>query len=203
MEDDMKLYYAPGACSLAPHIALCEAGLAFDMEKVDLRSKTTEDGRDYRTVNPKGQVPALAMDDGSILTENAAVLQYIGDRAENLVPEAHSMERYRTQEWLSYIGSELHKNFGPLFGGAEGEAKTSAITNLKKKFAFVNESLAGGGYLLGEAFSIADCYAFAVLRWTSRFKIDLDDLPNVKAYLDRVAARPKVGEAMAAEGLSR
>src|SRR3954447_10870124 len=111
----MKLYYAPGACSLAPHTALCEAGLAFDLEKVDLRSKTTEDGRDYRTVNPKGQVPALGMDDGSILTENAAILQYIGDRAEGLIPEAHSMERYRTQEWLSYIGSELHKNFGPLF----------------------------------------------------------------------------------------
>lgn len=198
----MKLYFSPGACSLAPHIALREGGLDFEREKVDLRAKTTEDGGDYRAITSKGQVPALVMDDGSVLTENAAVLQYIGDRAENLVPDASSIERYRVQEWLSYIGAEVHKNFGALFRGAEGEAKSSALSVLRNKFSYLDQQLAGHDYLLGSTFSVADCYAFAVLRWTAQFGISLDEFPNLKAYVARMAERPKVQEALAAEGLA-
>lgn len=195
----MKLYYSPGACSLSDHIALVESGLEHELAKVDLKAKTVEGEGDYRAINPKGSVPALRLDDGSVLTENAAILQYIGDRAENLLPEAHSMERYRLQEWLSYIGSELHKGFGPFFRGGDTEAAKKVLAI---RFAHLDASLADRDYLMGESFSVADAYAFTVLRWTKRFDISLDAYPALSAYVARVGSRPKVMEAMAAEGLT-
>ena len=196
----MKLYYAPGACSLAPHIALREAGLDFELERVDLRAKTTAAGGDYREINPKGQVSALLLDDGTLLTENAAVLQYIGDRGGDLIPPAGSMERYRAQEWLSFVGAELHKNFGPLFRGMQGEARQAFVDILNDKIGYLETVLAERDHLLG-SFSVADCYAFAVLRWTKDVKIPLDAMPNVAACLKRIAGRPMVREAMHVEGL--
>jgi glutathione S-transferase len=196
----MKLYYAPGACSLGPHIALREAGLDFELERVDLLAKQTAAGGDYQKINPKGQVSALLLDDGSLLTENAAVLQYIGDRGGDLIPPAGSMERYRAQEWLSFIGAELHKNFGPLFRGMQGEARQAFVDILNAKIGYIETVLAERDHLLG-SFSVADCYAFAVLRWTKDVNIPLDATPNVAAYLKRIAERPMVREAMRAEGL--
>ncbi len=196
----MKLYYAPGACSLAPHIALREAGLDFELERVDLRAKTTATGGDYREINPKGQVSALLLDDGTLLTENAAVLQYIGDRGGDLIPPAGSMERYRAQEWLSFVGAELHKNFGPLFRGMEGGARQAFVDILNAKIGYIETVLAGRDHLLG-SFSVADCYAFAVLRWTKDVNIPLDAAPIVAAYLKRIAGRPMVQEAMRMERL--
>ncbi len=196
----MKLYYAPGACSLAPHIALREAGLDFELERIDLRAKATATGGDYREINPKGQVSALLLDDGTLLTENAAVLQYIGDRGGDLIPPAGSMERYRAQEWLSFVGAELHKNFGPLFRGMEGGARQAFVDILNAKIGYIETVLAGRDHLLG-SFSVADCYAFAVLRWTKDVNIPLDAAPSVAAYLKRLAGRPRVQEAMRMEGL--
>ena len=196
----MKLYYAPGACSLGPHIALREAGLDFELERVDLRAKTTATGGDYREINPKGQVSALLLDDGTLLTENAAVLQYIGDRGGDLIPPAGSMERYRVQEWLSFVGAELHKNFGPLFRGMEGGPRQAFVDILNAKIGYIETVLAWRDHLLG-SFSVADCYAFAVLRWTKDVNIPLDAAPSVAAYLKRIAERPMVREAMRAEGL--
>ncbi len=195
-----KLYYAPGACSLAPHIALREAGLHFELEWVDLSTKTTATGGDYRDINPKGQVSALLLDEGGLLTENAAVLQYIGDRGGDIIPPAGSMERYRAQEWLSFIGAELHKNFGPLVRGMKGEARQAFVDILNAKIGYIETVLAERDHLLA-SFSVADCYAFAVLRWTKDVNIPLDAMPNVAGYLKRIAERPTVREAMRAEGL--
>ena len=198
----MKLYYSPGACSLAAHIALSETGSAYDLVKVDLKAKKLEDGSDYLAVNPKGQVPALELDDGSLLTENAAVLQFIGDEAELFVPEASSIDRYRLQEWLNFIGSELHKTLGPVFNPASTEeAKQAAKDKFLTKLKILDARLQDRDYLMGN-FSVADCYAFAVLRWTGGNKIDLAGLPHVQSYKDRIAARPKAQEAMAAESVS-
>lgn len=196
----MKLYYSPGACSLASRIVLRETGTDFEAEKVDLRAKTTESGADFRAVNPKGQVPTLALDDGQVLTENAAILQYLGDRAGALVPEPAAFERYRLQEWLSFVG-ELHKAFGPLFHGPKGDAQDAARALIRGKLSFLEERLRGRDYLMGDAFTAADAYAFVVLRWTKRTKIDLDGFPNVRAYMERVEARPRVREALESEGL--
>ncbi len=196
----MKLYYAPGACSLAPHIALREASFDFELKRVDLRAKKTATGGDYREINPKGPVSALLLDDGSLLTENAAVLQYIGDRGGDLIPPAGSMERYRAQEWLSFVGAELHKNFGPLFRGMEGEPRQAFVDILNAKIGYMETVLAGRDHLLG-SFSVADCYAFAVLRWTKDVNIPLDATPSVAAYLKRIAGRPMVREAMRMEGV--
>lgn len=198
----MKLYYSPGACSLAAHIALAETGAAYDLMKVDLMAKKLADGSDYWAVNPKGQVPALELEDGSLLTENAAVLQFIGDEAELFVPDASSMDRYRLQEWLNFIGSELHKTFGPVFNPASTEeAKQAARDKLLTKLRYMDGRLEERDYLMGD-FSVADCYAFAVLRWTRKNGIDLATVSNVQAYKDRIAARPKVAEVMAAEGVT-
>jgi glutathione S-transferase len=200
----MKLYYAPGSCALASHIALVETGLPFDTEKVDLRTKTTAAGVDYTTINDKGYVPALEMDGGGLLTENAAVLQYIADRAPvlGLAPPAGSLARYRLIEWLHYIGTEVHKAFGPLFNPKTSEdQKAATITALQRKFDYLAKRLATGPYLMGETFTVADAYLFAVLNWTKGLHIDLAPWPVLQQYLARVAARPNVVKAMKDEGL--
>lgn len=200
----MKLYFAPGACSLSPHIVLRESGTQFDLEQVNNQEKKTKSGIDYWTVNPKGQVPVLELDNGERLTEGPVIVQYIADKKPDagLVPPAGRPERYRVQEWLNFITSELHKSFGPIFRPTTPDAyKAISKENLGKRFDWLNKELAGRQYLMGDQFTVADAYLFTVLRWTSRIEIDLGKWPNLKAYVDRVAARPKVQEAMKAEGL--
>jgi glutathione S-transferase len=200
----MKLYYSPGACSLSPHIVLRETGIAFDLEQVDNREKKTKSGRDYWTVNPKGQVPVLELENGERLTEGPVIVQYVADQKPNsgLAPAVGTMERYRVQEWLNFVTSELHKSFGPIFRPTTPDAyKAISKENLGKRFDWLNGQLAGRQYLMGDKFTIADAYLFTVLRWAARIDIDLSKWPNLKAYVDRVAARPKVQEALKAEGL--
>ncbi len=200
----MKLYFSPGACSLSPHIVLRETGVPFELEQVDLRAKKTKDGADFLQVNPKGQVPVLALDDGDRLTEGPAIVQYIADKApgSGLVPPAGSKERYRVQEWLNFITSELHKNFSPLFRPNTPDAyKPIAKENLANRFGYLDHHLADHKYLMGDQFTVADAYLFTILNWTKLQSIDLGQWPNVKAYVERVGARPKVQDAMKAEGL--
>jgi glutathione S-transferase len=200
----MKLYYSPGACSLSPHIALKEAGIPFDLVKVDLKAKKLDDGRDYNAINPKGQVPALGLDDGDLLTEGAVIVQKIADSApqKNLAPASGSNERYKLQEWLNFIASELHKNFSPLFQPAlSDETKAFFKTRLQGKFKYIDQALAGRDYLMGSQFTVPDAYLFTMLAWAERMGLDISGLPNLAAYKARVAARPKVQEALAAEGL--
>jgi glutathione S-transferase len=200
----MKLYFAPGACSLSPHIVLEEAGLAVETEQVNNQEKKTKSGKDYWTVNPKGQVPALQLDNGEMLTEGPVIVQYLADQkpASGLVPAAGTIERYRVQEWLNFITSELHKSFGPIFRPTTPDAyKTISRENLGKRFDWLDKQLAGKQYLMGDKFTVADAYLFTVLRWSPRVEIDISKWSNLKAYVDRVAARPKVQAAMKAEGL--
>ena len=200
----MKLYYAPGACSLSPHIALLEAGLPYDLVKVDLRAKKLENGDDYLKINPKGQVPALALDSGELITEGPVIVQMIADKvpAKNLAPARDSTERYKLQEWLTYINGELHKNIGPLFNPAlSDEAKAVFKDRAMGKFKYLDGQLAGRDYLMGKQFTVADGYLFVMLNWAERMKFDLSGLSNLMAYKDRVAARPKVEEALVKEGL--
>lgn len=200
----MKLYYSPGACSLSPHIALREAGLAFELVKKDLHSQALADGSDFRAINPKGYVPALMLDDGQILTEGPAIVQYIADRApeKKLAPPAGTMERVRLQEWLNYITSELHKTFSPLFNKQASEDwKAAARALLDRRIDTVAKALEGRSFLMGDAFSVSDCYLFTVLNWAHWVRIDLSRWPAVGEYLKRVAARPAVQEALKAEGL--
>lgn len=200
----MKLYYAPGACSLSPHIVLREAGLAFDLEKADLKAKKTASGEDFLSVNPKGYVPALRLDDGSVLTEGPVIVQYVGDTTGkgDLVPAAGSMQRYRLQEWLNFITSELHKTAGTLFNPAvSGESREAIVQRLKLRLGVVEKELASKPYLMGNAFSAADAYLFVILRWATPLKVDLASFPNLQAFMARVAARPAVQEALKAEGL--
>jgi glutathione S-transferase len=202
----MKLYYAPGACSLAPHIALREAGLSFDLDRVTFPAKKTQDGSNFLSINPKGAVPALALEDGGVLTEAAVILQYIADRApaKELAPAVGTVPRYRLQEWLNYIATELHKGFGPLWKPNTPESyKTIVKDNLGGQFAYVEKNLGKGGYLMGDTFTVADAYLFTIVNWTSFHNIDLGPYPQLKAYLERVAARPKVREALQAEGLAK
>src|SRR4051795_3479349 len=200
----MKLYYMPGACSLAPHIALREAGLPFDLEKVDGASKKTASGEDYTAINPKGSVPAIKLDDGQVLTEGAAIQQYIADKAptKKLAPAAGTPERYRLQEWLNYVASEVHKGIGQLFNPAMPDDYKEAVKKglAARQFAHVEKALAGRDYLMGD-FTIADGYLFTVMNWTNFHKIDLSAFPNITAFMKRVAARPAVQAAMTAEGL--
>jgi glutathione S-transferase len=201
----MKLYFAPGACSLSPHIVLREAGLNFELEQVDLRTKKTKSGADFLKVNPKGQVPVLVTDDGKMLTEGPAVVQYIADQKPEakLAPPCGSFDRSRLQEWLNFITSELHKSFSPLFApNTPEEYKTIIKENLAKRFAGLDAHLAENQYLMGSRFSVADAYAFVVVGWAKPMKIDLAKWKNLTTYLDRIAARPKVQEAMKAEGLA-
>ena len=199
----MKLYYSPGACSLASHISLIELEQPVELVKTDIRAKRTEDGRDYREVNRMGYVPALELDDGSILTENAAILPYIASLKPGvLAPTEDALGEARVHEALGFIGSELHKAFGPFFGGAEGAARDAATDRLKSRIAHIDYLLGDGrDYLFGDKFSVADAYAFVVLGWTKHFGIPIDEWPNVKAFVDRVGQRPAVRQAMAEEGL--
>ncbi len=200
----MKLYYAPGACSLSPHIALLEAGLPYDLVKVDLRAKKLEDGEDYLKINPKGQVPALALDSGELVTEGPVIVQMIADKvpAKNLAPTRDSNERYKLQAWLNFITGELHKNIGPLFNPMlSDEAKAVFKDRAIGKFKYVDAQLAGRDYLMGKQFTVADGYLYVMLRWAEGMKFDLSGLNNLLAYKDRVAARPKVQEALVKEGL--
>lgn len=198
----MKLYFSPGACSLSPHIVLREAGLPFTLEKVDLRSKQTASGRDYNTINPKGAVPALELDDGQLLTEGPAVVQYLADLVpeKQLAPPAGSMPRYRLIEWLNFVSTELHKGFSPLFNPAmPEEAKKLTLDRLLSRFDYVATQLQNGPYLLGSQFTVADAYLFVILRWSGAFSIDLARWPALAAYFNRVEQRPAVQAALAAE----
>jgi glutathione S-transferase len=200
----MKLYYSPGACSLSPHIALSEAGLKADYVKVSLKDKKTETGDDYSRINPKGQVPFLVLDGGETLSEGPAIVQYIADQAPaaKLAPANGTIARYKLQEWLNLITSEIHKGFSPLFNPATpDDAKAAAREKLLKQFTYIDGRLAGHDYLMGADFTVADGYLFTVLRWADAVKIDTSGLANLAAYKARVAARPKVREAMLAEGL--
>jgi glutathione S-transferase len=202
----MKLYYSPGACSLSPHIALLEAGLPYDLVKVDLRAKKLENGDDYLKVNPKGQVPALGLDSGELVTEGPVIVQMIADKAagKNLAPARDSAERYKLQEWLNFITAELHKNFSPLFQPAiPDEVKKFFSDRIMGKFKYADSQLAGHDYLMGKQFTVADGYLFTMLSWADRMKLDLSALPNLLAYKARVAARPKVQEALTREGLMK
>jgi glutathione S-transferase len=200
----MKLYYAPAACSQAPHIVAREAGLPVDLAKVEFPAKRTADGEDLYAVNPKGAVPALRLDDGSVLTENAVILQYLADQApgSGLGAPASGLERYRFLEWLNFIATELHKGFGPLWNPATPDSfKEATREALGKKFDWLQEQIGEGPYILGGRFSILDAYAFAVLGWTRFHAIDIARWPGLAAYLERVAARPAVQETLRAEGL--
>jgi glutathione S-transferase len=202
----MKLYYSPGACSLSPHIALLEAGLPYDLVKVDLRAKKLENGDDYLAVNPKGQVPALALDNGELVTEGPVIVQMIADKAsaKNLAPARDSAERYKLQEWLNFITGELHKNFSPLFNPSiPDEVKNFFRDRIMAKFKYADSQLAGRDYLMGKQFTVADGYLFVMLKWAERTGVDLSGLKNLMAYKDRVAARPKVQEALTKEGLMK
>ena len=201
----MKLYYFPGACSIAPHIVAREAGIALDLEKVDLGSKRTATGEDYLAVNPKGYVPALRLDDGSVLTEVSALIQYLADRApaSGLIPAAGTLERYRILEWIGYISTEIHKGFGPLWNAKLApEARAAAVTALSHRLDLVEKVLAGQPFLTGERFTVVDAYLFAVASWAPWVKLDMAPWPKLRDYLARIAARPKVQEALEAEGMS-
>ena len=199
----MKLYYSPGACSLSPHIALREAGIPVELVKADLQSKNLATGGSLNDVNPKGYVPALVLDDGQLLTEGPAIVQYIADQKPDsgLAPKAGTMERYRLQEMLNFISSEIHKNFSPLFRKAVPEWQQSAKDNLTKRFDFLAAHLGGKDYLFGPQFTVADGYLFTTLNWTNFVGFDMGKWPVLQAYMARVAARPKVQEALKAEGL--
>ena len=198
----MKLYYSPGACSFASLITLKELGLPFEAVQVDLRTKKTKDGGDYTAINPKGYVPALALDSGAILTEGPAILQYLADRqpASGLAPANGTLERYRLQEWLTFINSEIHKSFGPLFDPTAAEAvKDAARQRIAKRLDYTDKALAGREFLLGTQFTVADAYLYTVLSWSDHAGIDLGRWPALKAYLARIGARPAVQAAQAAE----
>jgi glutathione S-transferase len=202
----MKLYYSPGACSLSPHIALLEAGLPYDLVKVDLKTKKLENGDDYLKVNPKGQVPALGLDNGDLVTEGPVIVQMIADKAsdKNLAPARDSAERYKLQEWLNFTTTELHKNFSPLFQPAiPDEVKAFFRDRIMGKFKYVDGALVDHDYLMGKQFTVADGYLFTMLSWADRMKFDLAALPNLVAYKARVGARPKVQEALTKEGLMK
>jgi glutathione S-transferase len=202
----MKLYYTPGACSLSPHIALLEAGLPYDLVKVDLRAKKLENGDDFLKVNPKGQVPVLALDSGELVTEGPVIVQMIADSAAgtNLAPARDSTDRYKLLEWLNFITAELHKNFGPMFSPVlADEAKAFFKDRVMGKFKYVDSQLAGRDYLMGSQFTVADGYLFTMLSWAERMKFDLSEMPNLVAYKARVGARPKVQEALTKEGLMK
>jgi glutathione S-transferase len=202
----MQLYFAPGVCSLATHITLLETGLPFDLKRADLKTKKLEDGSDYFAINSKGAVPALKLDNGQVLTEGVAIMQYLADQKpeSNLAPKNGTFERSRLQEWLNYITSEIHQGFSPLWNPTLDPAiREYASQKLFKKLDWLNPQLAGKKYLTGDTFTVADAYLFTVLNWTNFLGIDVSRWPALKEYVVRVAARPKVQEAMAAEGLNK
>ncbi len=198
----MKLYFSPGACSLSPHIVLRELDLPFELVQVDLASKKLWDKRDFRTINPKGSVPVLELDDGETLTEGPAIVQYLADRKPSLglAPVNGSLARYHLQEWLNFISTELHKQFSPLFNPASPEAVLQAQKErLATQFAYIEQALTGRDYLLGKVFSVADAYLFTMLTWARAFQLDLAAMPRINAYFERISARPAVQAALATE----
>ncbi|MGI4842413.1 MAG: glutathione transferase GstA [Janthinobacterium lividum] len=201
----MKLYISPGACSLAPHIALIAAGLPFSVERVNLKTKAIASGGDYRDINDKGALPALQLDDGRVLTEAAVLLQYVADQAPgaNLAPAHGTFERYQVMEWLNYIATEVHKRFTPLFTpGCTEEGRSAAWAALARPLGYLAGKLEGRAFLAGETFTIADAYLFTVLNWALFAKFTLDDWPALQAYQARIGAIPAVQEALRAEGLA-
>ena len=200
----MKLYYSPGVCSLAPHILAEEAGIPLKFEKVDLKTKRTESGRDYLQINPKGYVPALELDDGTVLTEGPAIDQYLGDLKpeSRLVPANGTKERYRLQEMLGYINSEIHKSYSPLFKDDTPEAtRADRKAYLHKRYAFLEDVLTKQSWLLGDTFTVADAYLFTVTRWAKGAGVDLSEFKQLAAFQDRVGARPAVKTVLLDEGL--
>ena len=200
----MKLYYSPGACSLSPHITACEAELPIELVKVDLQSKSTEAGEDYRQLNPNGYVPLLILDDGNRLTEGPAIVQYLADQVpdKKLIPPAGTFERYQAQQWLNFISTEIHKNFSPLFNPvAPDAAKQLAIDTLMTRLETVSEKLSSQPFLLGENFSVADAYLFVTLSWGQYVDVDISRWPALVRFTDRISARPAVQQAMKEEGL--
>ena len=200
----MKLYYSPGACSLAPHIVLLEAGYTFELEKVDIPNKKTASGADYWQINPKGYVPTLQLDDGSVLTEVGVIIQYLADHKPEagLAPPSGTMDRYRLMEWINFVSTEVHKSIGALFNPMmTPEMKQVQKVYIERRLNALEKMIAGKTFLTGETFSVADAYLFNVLRWTGFHKIDLAQWPGILAFTDRVAARPQVRAAMRAEGL--
>jgi glutathione S-transferase len=200
----MKLYFAPGACSMGPHIAMREAGYKFDLEKVDVANKKTADGGDFWKINPKGYVPALKLDDGQVLTEASVILQYLADQKpeSGLAPKLGTMERYRLMEWLNFVSSEVHKQIGALFNPKlTPEMKEVQLGVIGRRLRALEGMLDGKQFVMGDKFSVADAYLFNILTWTNIHNIDLNPWPKVKEYLARIGARPKVQETMKAEGL--
>ena len=200
----MKLYYSPGACSMAPHIVAREAGYKFDLEKVDIPSKKTAGGEDFWQINPKGYVPALKLDNGQVLTEVGVIIQYLADQKpeSGLAPKAGTMERYHLMEAVNFAATEIHKQIGALFNPKmTPEMKEVQLGVIERRFNALEKALEGKQYVMGEKFSVADAYLFTVLNWTGMHKIDLGKWPNIKGFMARVAARPKVQETLKAEGL--
>ena len=201
----MKLYFSPGTCSLAPRIVAHEAGIDLESEQVDIREKKTKSGADFWAINAKGYVPVLELDSGHRMTEASIISQYLADQkpGAGLVAPAGSPERYRAQEWLNFVGAELHKTFGPLFRPTTPEEyKTLSREVIAKRLDYVEKQLAGKKYLMGDNFTVPDSYLYTVLRWAPRVGVNLSGFPNITAYVDRMAARPKVQEALKAEGLA-
>ena len=199
----MKLFYFPGACSLSPHIVLREVGAKFDLVKVDLAAKKTDAGEDFLRVNPRGYVPALQLDDGSVIVEGPAIVQYLADRnpSAGLAPGPADRKRYDLQSWLTFIGTEVHKQFSPLFNPNSAEAqKAASVQALKGRFAYLEKELGTRPYLMGDTYTVADAYLFVVLSWAAYVKLELS--PTLQAYQGRIAARPAVQAALKAEGLA-
>ncbi|MBI2255943.1 MAG: glutathione transferase GstA [Proteobacteria bacterium] len=202
----MKLYFSPGACSLSPHITALEAGLNLTLVKVDTKTKKLEDGSDFLQINPKGQVPTLVLDDGEVVTEGPVIAQILADLApaSNLAPGNGTKARYKLQEWLNFITSEIHKGYSPLFKPTTPEDyKPLAKAHLADRYAFVNQKLEGKKYLLGDTFTVADAYLFTVSNWAQYVGLDLAPYGNVAAFMARVAERPQVQAALKAEGLTK
>jgi glutathione S-transferase len=202
----MKLYYSPGACSLAAHIVASEAGVPVDLVKVDLGGHKLEDGTDFYSVNPRGYVPALKLEDGSVMTEASVLVQFIADQKpdSNLMPKMGTMERYKAMQWLAFIATELHKQFGPLFDKSTPEATQNALkAKIVKRLGELNDHLKSNDFVLGKTFSAADAYAFTIVNWTNFMNMDLKPFPAIQGWLARVAQRPKVHAALVAEGLAK
>ncbi len=201
----MKLYLTPGVCSLSPHIVLEELGIAHETESVNLKTKVTASGANFLAINPKGYVPALKLGSGDVLTEGVAIVQYLADLQpeKKLAPPNGSLARYQLQSWLTFIATELHKNFSPFFNpAAPDEMKAIVRANIERRLGYINEQLEGRQHLLGEDFTVADAYLFTVLGWAPIIKLDLSAWPHVQAFQARVAARPAVQRALKAEGLA-
>jgi glutathione S-transferase len=200
----MKLYYAPGVCSLSPHIVLRETRTPFELVKTDIRAKKVADGSDFFEVNPNGYVPALQLDDGTIITEGPAIVQYVADKAgaTDLAPANGTIERTKLHQWLNFVSAEIHKGFSPLFNPKmPDDGKAVVKDRLLERFAFLEKHLGANDYLMGPQFTVADAYLFTTLGWTKPLSIDMTHFPSLQSYIARITARPAVQEAMKAEGL--